>query len=163
VKLPLTKSPYLATDAFEMEFPTRAESCYHGISDCVLMTSRDGRKFHRWNGAFIRPGPQPARWGIVTTKSGAPDGPAELSLYATEGYYHSEGTRLRRYSVRRDGFVSVNAPAEGGEMVTKPLVLNFRKRRPADQLCHLRRRRVALRDSRRGRSADRRLFARREC
>lgn len=104
-----------------------------GVSDCVLMTSRDGRRFHRWNEAFIRPGQQPGRWisrnnlaawGIVTTKPDIPGGPEELSLYATEGYYHGQGTRLRRYTVRRDGFVSVNAPAEGGEMVTKPLVFH---------------------------------------
>jgi hypothetical protein len=102
-----------------------------GVSDCVLMTSRDGQSFRRWNEAFIRPGPQPARWisrnnlaawGIVTTEPDVPGAPEELSLYATEGYYHGKGTRLRRYTLRRDGFVSVNSPAEGGEMVTKPLI-----------------------------------------
>ena len=104
-----------------------------GVSDCVLMTSRDGQLFHRWNEAFIRPGSQPGRWvsrnnlaawGIVTTGSDVPEAPDELSLYVTEGYYRGPGTRLRRYTLRLDGFVSVNAPAEGGEIVTKSLVFS---------------------------------------
>jgi len=31
------------------------------------------------------------------------------------------GNRLRRYTLRIDGFISVNAPLAGGELVTKPL------------------------------------------
>ena len=51
--------------------------------------------------------------------SGAPN---ELSLYAIEGYWTAQqGTSLRRYTLRLDGFVSVQAPLIGGEIVTKPL------------------------------------------
>lgn len=49
-----------------------------------------------------------------------PDKPRELSLYATERYLTSDA-RLRRYSLRLDGFVSMRAPLSGGEFVTKPL------------------------------------------
>jgi hypothetical protein len=105
---------------------------FPGVSDCVLMTSRDGLHFHRWGEALIRPGLQPDRWvnrnnlaawGIVETASNEPGAPAELSIYATEGYYRGAATRLRRYTLRRDGFVSVRAGAAGGELVTRPLVL----------------------------------------
>ncbi len=52
--------------------------------------------------------------------SAAPD---ELSIYAIEGYYSANNTcRLRRHTIRMDGFVSMQAPLSGGEFVTKPLV-----------------------------------------
>ena len=101
------------------------------LSDGVFMTSRDGRTFHRWQEAFIRPGQNRERWynrnnltawGIVETASGNPGSPVELSLYATEGYYETRAVKLRRFTLRPDGFVSVNAPLRGGEVLTKPLV-----------------------------------------
>jgi hypothetical protein len=42
-------------------------------------------------------------------------------LYATEDYWHGKGGKLRRYTIRLDGFVSVNAPMKGGDIVAKPL------------------------------------------
>jgi hypothetical protein len=102
-----------------------------GVSDVGFMTSRDAKMFQRWNEAFVRPGQQSDRWvnrnnlpahGIVETKPDVDDAPNELSLYATEGYYRGPATRLRRYTVRLDGFVSVSAPPDGGEMRTKPLL-----------------------------------------
>jgi hypothetical protein len=47
--------------------------------------------------------------------------PDELSLYLNEHYY-LDGNRLRRFSLRMDGFASVHAPYKGGEMLTRPLV-----------------------------------------
>ncbi|OGV71040.1 MAG: hypothetical protein A3K19_03055 [Lentisphaerae bacterium RIFOXYB12_FULL_65_16] len=102
-----------------------------GLSDGVFMTSRDGVSFKRWPEAFIRPGPNRERWfnrnnmtawGIVETATDIPGCPTELSLYSTEAYYESEAVRVRRFTLRLDGFVSVQAPMSGGEMVTKPLV-----------------------------------------
>ena len=105
-----------------------------GVSDGVFMTSRDGLHWHRWLEAFIRPGPAPERWeardnmtawGIVVTKAETPGLPEELSLYSTENYRSAEGVaRLRRFTLRMDGFVSVHAPHSGGEFVTKPLVFS---------------------------------------
>ena len=100
------------------------------VDDTVLMTSRDGINFHRWREAFIRPGPLPGgwwnenncvAWGFVVTKSGIEGAPDELSFYMNE-YYGSPQGNLRRYTLRMDGFVSVNAPCAGGEMMTRPLV-----------------------------------------
>lgn len=111
-----------------------------GVSDVGFMTSRDGKNFHRWNEAFVRPGPQPDRWvnrnnlparGIVETKPDIAGAPLELSFYATEGYYRGPGTRLRRYTLRLDGFVSVCAPPTGGKMTTKSIVF-AKTERPAE-------------------------------
>lgn len=117
---------------FPMRFlPARrlVEGAEDGVSDAVFMSSRDGVSFHRWGEAFIRPGLQMDRWvqrnnmtawGIVQTKSDVPGTPDELSLYASEGYC-GDMCRLRRYTIRLDGFVSVWSNSLGGEMVTKPL------------------------------------------
>jgi hypothetical protein len=104
-----------------------------GVSDAVFMTSRDGLNFRRWDEAFIRPGVQEQRWvnrnnypawGIVVTKSHMEGAPDELSIYTTEGYYTGDSCQLRRHSIRIDGFVSVQAPAAGGQLVTKPIVFD---------------------------------------
>lgn len=113
-----------------------------GLSEGLLMAGRDGVLFKRWNEAFLRPGiERPGTWQYgqhyiawhaVETQSSLPGAPAELSLYATEDYWHGEGVKLRRYTLRLDGFVSVHAPAAGGELRTRPftftgsrLLLNF--------------------------------------
>ena len=98
-------------------------------SDTGLMASRDGSSFKVWPEAFIRPGiVQKERWvygdnfqalGILETKSGIPAGPNELSIFVTEGLWRN--VSLRRYTIRIDGFVSVNASLAGGEIVTHPI------------------------------------------
>ena len=95
------------------------------------MTSRDGVHFKRWNEAFLRPGPERPgtwhygahylAWGVVETASNLPGAPPELSLYATENYWHGKGSALRRYTLRLDGFVSAAANWRGGELLTKTL------------------------------------------
>ena len=57
----------------------------------------------------------------METKSALEGAPDELSLYATESYWTGNSSALRRYTLRMDGFVSVNAPFKGGELVTKPV------------------------------------------
>lgn len=107
-----------------------------GVSDGVFMSSRDGVRFRRWMEAFIRPGPQPGRWvnrnnftawGMIETPSSLEGAATELSLYSTEGYYRGPATRLRRYTLRQDGFVSLHAPLSGGELITKPIVFDGTK------------------------------------
>jgi hypothetical protein len=104
-----------------------------GLTDGLFMTSRDGVNFHRWSEALIRPGQQPDRWitrnnctahGILVTKSDLPDAPEELSLYSTEGYCQGDVSRLRRFTIRLDGFVSLHANGKGGDMQTRPLIFN---------------------------------------
>jgi hypothetical protein len=100
------------------------------------MTSRDGKHFdRRFLDAFIRPGLDQGRWitrnnlpawGIVPTRSADVAGQEELSVYWTEHYY-APGCRLRRGTLRLDGFVSVNAPFQGGQLVTKPFTFTGAK------------------------------------
>ena len=129
--------PYFRAPHIFMAFPGRFmpsrkkvnDHPYPGVSDAVFMTSRDGLNWHRWAEAFIRPGLQRERWwqrnnytawGMLVTKSHIAGTPDELSLYLNEHYY-LDGNRLRRFSLRMDGFASVYAPYRGGEMTTHPL------------------------------------------
>ena len=101
------------------------------VSDAVLICSRDGLSFYRWDEAFLRPGLRTQHnwaygdnyiaWHVVETAPISDDQPAELSLYATESYFTGTMSRLRRYVLRLDGFASIYAPGEGGEVVTKPI------------------------------------------
>lgn len=95
-----------------------------GVSDGVLMSSRDGLHWDRhFMEAFLRPGPDRENWternnaiawGILETA------PGELSLYWVEHYRHPT-CRLRRGTLRVDGFASIHADYAGGEFVTHPL------------------------------------------
>lgn len=104
------------------------------VTDGLLMTSRDGVTFHRWGEAFLRPGLRPTNnwkygdnyiaWHLVETPSDIEGAPDELSLYATEDYWTGTSSRLRRYTLRMDGFVSAQAGLGGGEVVTKPIMFD---------------------------------------
>ena len=116
-------------------YQSRPEHNFPGVSDGVLMASRDGVRWKRWDEAFLRPGQNVHRWwqrnnhiawGLLTTPSDLPDKRPELSLYAIENYYAGP-CRLRRFTLRVDGFVSVNAPYKGGEVITVPLTFHGNK------------------------------------
>ncbi|MCX5658649.1 MAG: hypothetical protein NTW19_02875 [Planctomycetota bacterium] len=102
------------------------------LTDSVFMSSRDGKSFRRWGEAFIRPGLRAEgnwtygdnymAWGMIPTPSDLPGGGMELSFYASEHYWRGKSTAVRRFTLRMDGFVSVNAPLRGGRLVTKPLL-----------------------------------------
>jgi hypothetical protein len=94
--------------------PDRGES-----TDILFMTARaelGGAPFDRtFREAFIRPGLDPARWGNRSNYAAlnvVPTGPAEMSIYVTP---------FRRFTLRTDGFASVHAGADPGEMTTHPL------------------------------------------
>ena len=107
------------------------------LTDGLFMSSRDALTFNIWPEAYIRPGLRPVdnwtygdnyqNWGLVTTGSPFAGAPDELSIYVNEGYWRGQSASLRRYSLRVDGFVSLNAPLSGGEMVTKPLKFQGRE------------------------------------
>ena len=104
------------------------------ITDALMMTSRDGLNFKRWDEAIIRPGPSRVNswtygdnlisWGMLETKSHLPQSPNELSIYVVEGYWVGKSQNFARYTFRMDGFVSVRAPLKGGEFTTKPIVFD---------------------------------------
>ena len=63
-------------------------------------------------------------WHVVETESTKDDAPRELSLYATESYFTGRKSRLRRYSLRIDGFASVHARLQKGELITRPITFS---------------------------------------
>ena len=122
--------PYYRAPHIFIGFPTRFIPHRDSLTEGLFMSSRDGQTFRRWGEAIIRPGQNQDRWhnrsnyiwwGLVETDSDLPGGGKELSLYSNERYYMGSGVRIRRYTYRIDGFVSVRAGLTGGEFVTKPL------------------------------------------
>jgi hypothetical protein len=101
------------------------------LTEGLLMASRNGVHFERWNEGFLKPGPQRPEtwlyghnyiaWHAVETKSALPGAPNEISLYASEGSWTGDSNAIRRYTLRLDGFISINAGWKGGELITKPL------------------------------------------
>ncbi len=98
---------------------------YNDCSEAVLMSTRAGstRYERTFMEGFVRPGPGAGNWvsrtnypltGIVQT------GPEELSFYVSREYAQPTW-HVRRYTLRLDGFISVNAPYSGGELHTRPL------------------------------------------
>lgn len=123
---PYARAPhiYIGTPArFVAERMKKKDHITWSISDAILMSSRDGVKFERWEEGFIRPcndiecwtdrNNYPA-WGMVQTS------PEEISIYWTE-HHRFETNRLRRGTLRTDGFVSVHAGTRAvGEILTRP-------------------------------------------
>lgn len=105
------------------------------MTDGMFMSSRDGQNFNIWPESFIRPGLRDTggwfygdnyqSWGLIETASHIEGAPGELSVYVTEARHQMGITeRLRRHTIRVDGFVSVAAKMDGGEILTHPLVFD---------------------------------------
>ncbi len=127
---PYFRAPHIYIGMPGRYVPERTKVAAHphyGVCDTVLMTSRDGTHFERWEEGFIRPGPEPevwtdrnnyAAWGVVQTS------PHQMSVYWGEHYRHP-GCRLRRGTLRLDGFASLHAGGRDvGEMLTRPLTFS---------------------------------------
>lgn len=109
--------PYFRAPHIYLALPTRYMSKRGSATDILFMSTRGGSTYDReFTQSFIRPGIGNDGWanranyaaiGIYQTS------PSEMSLFLTNG---------RRYALRLDGIASVNAPLEGGEITTKPLV-----------------------------------------
>ncbi len=102
-------------------------------TDCVFMCSRDATHWYRFEEAFMRPGPErPDNWiygdcypslGMLETP-GEYGRESELSLFAAHSHFIGDVARLMRYTIRKDGFVSLNAPYAGAVVTTKPFVFD---------------------------------------
>ncbi|MCA9118804.1 MAG: hypothetical protein H6822_05010 [Planctomycetaceae bacterium] len=114
--------PYFRAPQIYVALPTRFMDKRGAATDILLMTTRGGERYDReFKESFIRPGIGSDGWanranyaaiGIHQTS------PTEMSLFLTGG---------RRYTLRLDGFVSVNAPLDGGELVTRPVTFTGRQ------------------------------------
>ena len=120
LSFPMRFLPERQLDIAAMDYPGS------GLSDAVFMSSRDGVHWDRpFMEAWVRPGMDQRNWshrsctpapGLVQT---ADD---EWSMYLSENYGWSTN-RLRRVVVRPHGFASVRAGYRGGELLTRPLLL----------------------------------------
>ena len=103
------------------------------LTDCVLMTSRDGFHFNRTDKAFMTPGLENENnWiygdcyvshGICETIADECDDKTELSFVTGNGYRH-ESTKFIRYTVRLDGFFSWHGNFRGGTVMTVPVTFD---------------------------------------
>jgi len=117
--------PYFRAPQLYLGFPTRFQPKNEQVEP-ILMTSRDGLNFKRWPEPLVPiTAPQDRdgnrsnymTWGLLEL----PGQDRELSVYATEAYYAGPGSRVRRFTFRTDGFVSLHAGSQAGELVTRPL------------------------------------------
>ncbi len=124
--LPYPRAPHL-----KIGFPTRYLPAKQQVEP-TFMISRDGLHFFRWNEPVIpRTAPKDRAgnrsnymtWGLVKL----PGKDKEYSVYATEAYYTGPSSRVRRFTYRVDGFVSVKAGSKGGELLTKPFTFDGKK------------------------------------
>jgi len=120
--------PYPGAPQLLIGFPTRYLPDEGQRVEPTFMTSRDGVTFQRWLEPLIpETAPQDRdgnrsnymAWGMVEL----PSRPGHFSVYATEAYYTGPDSRLRRFEFRRDGLVAITGGAQGGELVTKPILL----------------------------------------
>ena len=120
--------PYGRAPHLLIGFPTRYLPDEGQRVEPTLMTSRDGLHFHRWLDPVVPESAPKDRggnrsnymtWGLVEI----PSRPNHLSVYATEAYYTGPDSRVRRFEYRKDGFVSIRAGGDAGELVTNPISL----------------------------------------
>jgi hypothetical protein len=121
--------PYAHAPHLLLGFPTRYQPKGSQVEP-VLMTSRDGVHFKRWEEPLIPiTAPKDRDWNrsnyMTIGVLSLPGKERELSVYASEAYYQGPGSRIRRFTFRVDGFVS--ASAEKGELITKQLTFEGTK------------------------------------
>jgi hypothetical protein len=107
--------PYYRAPHIYVALPTRFMDKRGAATDILFMTTRGGDGYDRqFTQSFIRPGLGTDGWANRANYAAIgihPTGVTEMSLFLTGG---------RRYTLRLDGFASVNAPLAGGEFLTKP-------------------------------------------
>lgn len=124
--------PYPRAPHIRIGFPTRYLPNQDSQVEPIFMSSRDGITFHRWNEPVIPTTAPEDRDGNRSNYMAhallmLPHTDREYAVYGTEAYYQGPDSRLRRFTYRIDGFVSMRAEGEGGELVTKPLSFSGRQ------------------------------------
>ncbi len=102
------------------------------VTDCLFMTSRDGKKWNITEEAFMSPGIESEyNWvygdcypavGMIETQSDIPYAPNEISMFVFDYHWSGLPAKLRRYTIRIDGFSSYNSLFRPCSLVTKPFV-----------------------------------------
>lgn len=123
---PYFRAPHITIGLATRFLPERGQS-----TDIVLLSSRDGESFDRvLKEAFIRPAPTRESWGnrgnyaalnVFPLRDDTPGVQAEHWRYLNPQHMGIM-VRDRIYYLPIDGFASINAGADEGEIVTKPLI-----------------------------------------
>lgn len=124
---PYFRSPHLTIGLATRFFPDRGQS-----TDIVLLSSRDGGAFDRvLKEAYIRPANTRESWGnrgnyaslnvypLMNDRAGMPE-EWRHSIIDDMGIL----VRDRIYRLRLDGFASIQAGYQSGEMITKPITFS---------------------------------------
>ncbi|MEI6325024.1 MAG: hypothetical protein WCO91_06210, partial [Gemmataceae bacterium] len=114
--------PYFRAPHIYIATPTRFHEKRGQSTDILFMTARGDSRFDRtFREALIRPGLDQKQWGNRSNYAAlniVPTGPEEMSIYTTP---------FRRFTLRIDGFASVHAGADEGELLTHPLLFTGKK------------------------------------
>ena len=99
------------------------------MTDCIIMTSRDGKYFDRRDECFLSPGPETAynwiygncypAYGLIEVDSPIPGAEKETAIY----FFRDACLRpvtLERWGIRRDGFFSLKSTYKPCTLKTKP-------------------------------------------
>ena len=120
-------------DSESQSIKTAAHPRYgYALSEGLLMASRDGNHFKRWNEAFLRPGPaRPEtlwrsfhRLGIDRNRCYASRSRQGIIAVCIRRLLAWPRQRSEALPLRLDGFVSVSASWNGGALLTKPLIFD---------------------------------------
>ena len=110
----------------------------HGLAltDCLFMSSRDGRRWKRTDEAYLAAGIyNDNNWiygdcylsvGMCETKAELKGEPNEISMYTMENHW-KDYKNLCRYTIRQDGFMALCADAKGHITFTKLFTFDGRK------------------------------------
>ena len=113
--------------AIDLKNPRNYQALGGNLSDSVLLTTRGGNSYQRtFLESHVRAGGDLHDWvarSNYPARGVVPTGDNEISMYVQRHYGQTSGY-LERLTLRTDGFVSVNAPYGGGEMVTKPFTFS---------------------------------------
>ncbi|MDG2015199.1 MAG: hypothetical protein P8J33_16960 [Pirellulaceae bacterium] len=99
---------------------------FNDCSDIVLLSTRGGNRYDRhFMSSFVRPGLGPENWvsrsnyaarGIVPITS------SEMAIYVCKNYGQPT-SYVERYRLRTDGFASLHADYQGGQMLTRAIIV----------------------------------------
>ena len=127
-------TPYFRAPHIYLAFPKRffpdrtrfEDTPSPGISEAVFISSRDGLHWdRRFMEAFIRPGRDERNWvhrNNMVAAGVVPTAADEISLYVSRHYTYPSA-HMERMVLRTDGFVSLHARFQGGELLTKPILI----------------------------------------
>lgn len=103
---------------------------FRDCSDAVLLSTRGGSQYDRtFMESFVRPGLGLENWVSRTNYPAlgiVPTGEEQISFYIQKNYGQPTAF-LQRFTLRTDGFASLHAGYQPGEVITKPIVFDASK------------------------------------